>query len=298
MDFNQVRYFLVLSETLNFTRAAEQCFVSQPALTQAIRRLEHELGGKLFSRGGRKIAVTKLGAMLRKHFEQIDYSKNLVQSTSKAVISREIDKLNIGIMCTIGPRVLARLLKTFQSQFPMVSFVLFDVKPEEVPNLLITGELDGVFCTRHSTLHPQLRYINLFEEPMVVAFPADHEFSTMNAVPLRAIAEQPYIDRTHCEFRSDFMRDYAEELIDLNVVYSSQREDWIQSLIRDGMGVTVIPRFSLLRPELEYKTIIDPTLSRGVDFVVSNQSFFAATVNMFIKYVESYDWLTHVLDAD
>ncbi|MGR5501995.1 LysR family transcriptional regulator [Vibrio sp. DNB22_10_4] len=290
MDFNQVRYFLVLAETLNFTRAAEQCYVSQPALTQAIKRLEHELGGKLFNRGGQKVTITNLGAMLRIHFQQIDNSKRLVNATSKAVASGEIDKLNIGIMCTIGPRVLARLLKTFQSQFPMVSFVIFDVRPEEIPNLLLTGELNGAFCAHHLTSHPQLRYIDLFEEPMVVAFPADHEFSTMNAVPLRAIAEQPYIDRTHCEFRQSFMDYCADQTIQLDVAYSSQREDWIQSLVRDGMGVTVIPRFSLLSPELDHRRIIEPKLTRRVAFSLSTQQTIPPAMDMFIKLLENYDW--------
>ncbi len=290
MDFNQIRYFLTLSETLNFTRAAEQCFVSQPALTQAIRRLEDELGGELVCRNGREISVTTLGKSLRRHFEQIDRSRQLVRATSKAVISGEIDELNIGIMCTIGPRVLARLLEDFQVQHPMVSFTLHDVTLDSIPNLLLSGELDGAFCGFHSLPHPELSYIDLFEEPMVVAFPKGHEFADMNVVPLRDIAKQSYVDRLHCEFRQDFIKFCADETIRLNVAYTSQREDWIQSMVRDGMGVTVIPRFSLLRPELEYRAIIEPTLSRRVEFATADQGVATAALDMFIKHVDNHDW--------
>ncbi len=290
MDFNQVRYFLALSETLNFTRAAEQCFVSQPALTQAIRRLEDELGGELVCRGGREVSVTALGKSLHGHFEQIDRSRQLVKTTSKAVVSGEIDELNIGIMCTIGPRVLARLLDDFQAQHPMVSFVLHDVTLDSIPNSLLSGELDGVFCGLHCSPHPQLNYIDLFEEQMVVAFPKGHAFTNMNEVPLREIAKQSYVDRLHCEFREDFVKFCASERVQLNVAYSSQREDWIQSMIRDGMGVSVIPRFSLLRPELDYRPIIEPALSRRVEFAVIDQSAASSALDMFIQHVGNHDW--------
>ena len=214
----------------------------------------------------------------------------MVKAISKAVTSGEIAELNIGVMCTIGPRVLARLLEDFQAQQPMVSFVLHEVTPDSIPKLLLSGELDGAFCALHCSPHPQLRYIDLFEESMVVAFPKDHEFANKEVVSLRDIAEQNYVDRLHCEFREDFLAFCDDESIQLEVAYSSQREDWIQSMIRDGMGVTVIPRFSLLRPELDYRAIIEPTLSRRVEFAVADQITFAPALDMFIKHVDNHDW--------
>ena len=88
MDFNQVRYFLAVSDTLNFTRAAELCHVSQPAPTQAIKRLEAELGGELIHRDGRYTELTALGKTLRGHFQQIDRTRQLVraQAPSSALL--------------------------------------------------------------------------------------------------------------------------------------------------------------------------------------------------------------------
>ncbi len=223
MDFNQVRYFLALADTLNFTRAAEQCYVSQPALTQAIKRLETELGGDLIRRDGRYTELTQLGKSLRGHFEQIDRTRHLVQSTAKAVTSGEVAELNIGLMCTIGPRVLAGMLDTFQMEHPMVAMVLHDVTPDAIPELLLSGALDGVFCACHGPPHSQLRYIDLFEEDMVVVFPSGHAFSEREAVPLREIAEQRYVDRLHCEFRHEFLAFVEEQELELDIVFQSER---------------------------------------------------------------------------
>lgn len=290
MDFNQIRYFLALADTLNFTRAAEQCYVSQPALTQAIKRLETELGGELIRREGRNNELTDLGKSLRGHFEQIDRTRHLVRTTARAVNLGEVAELNIGLMCTIGPGVLGGMLDAFRVQQPLVSVVLHDVAPASIPDLLLSGALDGAFCARHGPPHPQLRYFELFEEPMVIAFPSGHAFAEMDAVPLRDIAKQRYVERLHCEFRREVLEYYKGQDLELEVVFRSQREDWIQSLIRDGVGVCCIPRYSLLRPELDYRPIIDPILSRKVDFAIADQTEIAPALNMLAKQASNYDW--------
>tara|TARA_R110002096_G_scaffold406938_2_gene605359 strand:+ start:81 stop:959 length:879 start_codon:yes stop_codon:yes gene_type:complete len=290
MDFNQIRYFLALANTLNFTRAAEQCHVTQPALTQAIKRMEDELGGELIRRDGKFTELTDLGKSLRHHFEQIDRTRHLVQVTAKAVNAGEIAELNIGIMCTIGPRILAGMLDAFQVQHPMISLVLHDVTLSGIPELLLSGAVDGVFCARHNTVNNDVEYMHLFEEPMVVAFPRGHELSQLDAVPLHVISEHHYVERLYCEFRDEFMDYFKEQGLDLNVVFSSQREDWIQSLVRDGVGVSTIPKYSLLSPELDYREIVDPCLKRNVEFAFVEQKNSSPALKMLMEHVRKYNW--------
>ena len=290
MDFNQVRYFLALANTLNFTRAAEQCYVTQPALTQAIRRLETELGGELVNRDGRNTELTELGISLRGHFEQIDRTRHLVRTTAKAITSGEVAELNIGLMCTIGPSVLSPMLDAFQLQHPMISLVLHDVTPASIPELLLSGSLDGVFCARQSRPHAKLRYYSLFEEAMGVAFGQDHAFAQMDSVPLIEIAKQRYVDRLHCEFRDEFMAYCNDKDLTLDVAFLSQREDWIQSLIRDGVGVSVIPRYSLLRPQLDYRPIVEPAMSRNVEFAIVEQATQSKALDILIELAKAHPW--------
>ena len=293
MDFNQVRYFLALADTLNFTRAAERCHVSQPGLTQSIKRLEEELGGDLVYREGRYTELTELGKSLRGHFEQIDQTRRMLRTTAKEAISNEITELNIGLMCTIGPRVLTSMLDTFQMQHPMVSIVLHDVAPASIPDLLLSGTLDGVFCARHGSRHSQLRYVSLFEEEMVIAFPQGHAFASMDSVPLREISKQRYVERLHCEFRHEILDLFDEEELTIDVVFRSQREDWIQSMVRDGIGICCIPRYSLLRPELDHRPICDPLLLRKVELAVADKAKITPTLKMFIEQVSNHAWPTN-----
>lgn len=297
MDFNQVRYFLALADTLNFTRAAERCFVSQPALTQGIKRLEEELGGDLVRRDGRYTELTDLGRGLRTHFEQINRTRHLVRTTAKAIVSGDAAELNIGVMCTIGPRILAVMLNDFQMNHPMMSIVLHDVTPPAIPDLLLTGGLDAVFCARHGPAHPRLRYIDLFEEPMVVAFSSDHEFAKRDSVPFADVVKQPYVERLHCEFRQDTQELAQDRDVELNVVFRSEREDWIQTLVHDGVGVSMIPKYSLLEPELDHRPIVDPTMSRMVELAMASDIEVSPALERLVEGAMTYDWLSAETDA-
>ena len=294
MDFNQVRFFLAVSDTLNFTRAAELCHVTQPALTQSIKRLESELGGQLIHRDGRNTELTVLGKTLRTHFQQIDQTRKLVGTTAKAVTSGELDELNIGVMCTIGPVALGGLLKQFQTAHPMMSLVLHDVAPASITDLLLSGAIDCAFCSRRGAAHENIKYLDLFDEPIVVAFASDHAFSRMDEVPLEAIAAERYVDRLHCEFRSDFLNYCEDSKLDLAVAFRSQREDWIQSLIRDGLGVSVIPKFSLLHPTLDYRPISDPNMRRRIEFAYVEQPETTPGLGLLIDEINKHDWSARV----
>jgi DNA-binding transcriptional LysR family regulator len=291
MDINQIRYFLALAETLNFTRAAERCFVSQPALTQAIKRLEEEMGGELIHRDGRDTRLTELGRLLRTHFEQIEHTRQVVKDTAQAYVSGQSQELHIGLMCTIGPRFLGRFLNDFQLKYPHILLLLHDVPSSDMPELLRSGALDAAFSASHGEPRDDaLRAVVLFEETMVVAFPQQHAFQKLETVPLSDVVHENYVDRLHCEFRDDFFAFCKDQSVKVNVVFRSQREDWIQGFIREGVGVSVMPEYSLLQPPLSYRPVSDPPLSRQVELLVADRDQHSEALNAFVEMVEQYPW--------
>lgn len=291
MDFSQVRYFLALAETLNFTRAAEVCHVTQPTLTQAIKRLEDELGGSLIHREGRYSRLTKLGLALRSHFEKIEVTRKAMKESARSITSGQMEELNIGLMCTIGPNVLKQFLGEFHMEHPDTLLIFHDVVSNAVEDLLLSGAIDGAFAARHSEQHPRLHYTPLYSETMVVAFPDGHDFSQLSAVPLATVACQRYIDRLHCEFRNEFLAFTDERGIELDVVFASQREDWIQDMVRAGLGVSVMPEHSLIASHLKCRPIADPNLSRNVELVTVHGSAKADSLRSLMKRASNYRWV-------
>jgi LysR family transcriptional regulator, hydrogen peroxide-inducible genes activator len=103
MEMHQIRYFLAVCETLNFTRAAEQCNVTQPALTRAVQKLEEQLGGLLFRRERHLSHLTDLGRLMRPQLEQVWKQTEAAKTTARSFLKLEDAPLSLGVMCTIGP---------------------------------------------------------------------------------------------------------------------------------------------------------------------------------------------------
>lgn len=263
MEFHQVRYFLMAAENLNFTRAAEQCHVSQPALTRAIQKLEAELGGDLFIRDGRNVTLSALGQVMREHCQRIQETQAMARSVARTFLEDGASELNVGIMCTIGPDVLSAFLNDFRNRHHDVLLILHDIGPEALPELLLTGALDSAFIALHGDhSFKDISTHTLFEEDMVVAFADGHRFAGKPEVTLFDVAEETYVDRLKCEIRQPFFNFMDNNDLNLKVACSSQREDWIQELVIRGVGVAVMPRFSITTRRIDWRTLTGP-LSSG-----------------------------------
>ena len=126
MEMQHVRYFLALSRTLNFTRAAEASNVSQPALTRAIQQLEQEMGGPLFHRERNRTHLSELGRIMLPYFEGIQAQAEAAREHARSLKKLERVTLHIGAMCTIGPAMLTELFLRFRKDNPNVDISVID----------------------------------------------------------------------------------------------------------------------------------------------------------------------------
>ena len=292
MEFHQIRYFLMAAENLNFTRAAAQCHVSQPALTRAIQKLEEELGGQLFIRDGRAVTLSPLGRLMRDHLQRIQESQQMARAAAKSFLDESQSELNVGIMCTIGPDVLSAFLNEFRSKHRAVLVILHDIGPESLPELLFTGSLDCAFVVEHGNQgFRKVALHALFEEDMVVAFANGHRFAEMQEVSLFDVAEEAYVDRLKCELRQPFFEFMDQNDLDLRVVCSSQREDWIQELVIRGLGVSVMPRFSITTRRLGWRKLSGPLSNcRQVKIARADGPAPEPVANAFFSDARTFQW--------
>lgn len=290
MDFNQVRYFVALADTLNFTRAAERCFISQPALTQLIKRLEGELGGPLFERQGRLNGLTQLGTELRGYFEDLVATKDLVNATARVVNNCKKADLNIGIMHDIGPGIVISAIECFQIEHEDISIILHDVSEDDAAEMLIRGELDAAFCIINSTTNSKLTQVDLFEEQMVVAFDNDHEFLQKDKVTLQEVAKEPYIDRLHCNYRKQFFGFCRENDFKPHIVFRSHRDEWLKSMVCDGLGVTIVPRFTISDSNMCFRELDAVSYCRQISFLWCTDSIKVDPMPQFVDAICTLDW--------
>ncbi len=290
MELHQIRYFLALAETLNFTRAAERCHVSQPALTRAIKKLEGELQGPLFHRERGHTHLTDLGRLMQEHLGRVDASTQDAVVAARKHLSLDKAPLNLGIMCTIGSSRMVPFLSHFQRTHPGVELNLRDVTPHDMTDALISGDLDSALLGLPVALHERFDTERLYSERMMVIFPAGHRFEAMKAVPFAELAGERYLDRLNCEFRAVFFEHLEERDIEISVPYRSEREDWIQNMVGQGMGVCLIPEYSITVEGLQVRPVVEPDLARHVEVVTVAGRPRSPALQAFCAEALRYPW--------
>src|SRR5215472_17178784 len=177
MELHEIRYFLALGKTLNFTKAAEMCNVTQPALTRAIQKLEAELGGLLFSRERGNTHVTELGRLLEPHLTEVLSRTQAARETATRFLRLDSAQLRLGVMCTIGPMRFVGFLSRFRGDNPGVEITMTEAVPDRLCELLLKGELDVALLAKPGGFASPLQPQPLYQERFVIACSAGHPFA-------------------------------------------------------------------------------------------------------------------------
>lgn len=290
MEIHHIRYFLAVCNTLNFTKAAETCNVSQPALSRAIQQLEEEVGGLLLRRERSFTHLTDLGNLMKPHFEHIINELGDVKRQAKRFLTLEQANLRLGTMCTIGPTRLTGLLGHFSQANPGISVQILEGVPSQLTASLEKGEIDIALMASREGFSDRFRAEVLYRECFVVAFPTGHRFADMNAVPIAATDGETYLTRIKCEI--------YEYLAELSIVHgavhhsghASEREDWIMNMVAGGMGICFIPEFSAVVPGIQTRPIIDPEVWRDVSLVTMAGRRHSPVVASFLKSLRGFQF--------
>src|SRR5262245_38847609 len=292
MEMHEVRYFLAVCDTLNFTRAAERCNVSQPSLTRAIQKLEGELGGLLFRRERAATHLTDLGHLVRPRLEQIAKDADIVKTTANSFLKMKDAPLSFGIMCTIGPLRCIGFLSRFRADHPGVELTMSEDTPAHLIEQLQEGNLDVAVMAQPDPYPERFNVHPLYRESFVVAFPPGHRFEAMNAVRVRDVAGESYLSRINCEYYDQLSDVCVKCNAPLKDAYRSEREDWIQSMVVAGMGIAFMPEFSPTMPGLHTRRLIEPETFRDVSLVTVSGRRFSPAVGAFVKALKAYKWPT------
>jgi len=259
LEIHEIRYFLAVSETLNFTRAAEACNVSQPALTRAIKNLEEKLGGALIHRERSKTHLSELGLMMRPYFAEMLDSMEEARRQAESFVRLKEARLNVGLMCTIGPPMLIDLFSEFNAHYEGVELRLKDGAAGQLEDLLSDGEVDVAIYCRPETPSEALHALPLYQEPLVVVVAPTHPLAKLEKVSLPDLEGQSYLSRVNCEYR-DAIAEVRRGLgVNIKSPYASDRDDWIQCMVMSGLGFTIMPEYAVSLQGLEKRPFVEPS---------------------------------------
>ncbi len=237
-ELYQLRYFLAVVETGNFTKAAERTYVTQPTLSAGIKKLEGHLGTRLFHRTNRRVFLTEAGTRFVERAKTILFECNRAALELKEVEAPTV--LRLGVLRTIPSDLLSRLIGDFRREEPVAVIELFEGTEQEILNRFDAGGIDLAI----SILRPGGKYgrnRQLFEERYALALAVDHPLAERAMVKAEEIANDAVIVRTRCEVLSETSRYFTDHNVRPRLVYRTAQDERALAMVAAGLGFTVMP---------------------------------------------------------
>lgn len=264
MDLGQLKYFIKIVEHKSFTKAAQDCSVSQPALSQQIAKLEKELGQPLFERQGRTIQVTSAGNLLKGHADKII---QLVDDAKRQITDDGMTgRISMSAIPTIGPYLLPELLTSIGKEFESASFVVGENVTTELLKSCSSGEINAGLVA----LPAEAKYLSiepLFREELLLALPINHRLCKQNSIQIDDLKEEPFIflNEAHClvENIESFCNQNRFQPIVTTRIHQLVT---VQNLVALGHGVSFVPRMACqgANGKIVYRTLSGPRPFRTI----------------------------------
>jgi LysR family transcriptional regulator, hydrogen peroxide-inducible genes activator len=290
MEMHQVRYFLAVAKELNFTRAAERCNVAQPSLTRAIKLLEEELGGPLFHRERARTHLSELGNVVLPYLTQVYEQTQTVKQQAHDFSRLRHTALKLGVMCTVSPVHLIDLVRALQSRHQGIELQLFDASAPALEQRLIAGDLEiCIYCLPGRERDERLHYLPLFREQYMIVVHHGHPLASRNAIRVKDLDGERYLNRVNCELNGCPV--FSRGGVTCEMVYRSERDDWILAMVAAGLGFGLMPEYSVNHNGVVARPLVEPEFWREVSLVTVRGRPHSPAVGAFVREAMRTQWL-------
>jgi LysR family transcriptional regulator, hydrogen peroxide-inducible genes activator len=267
MEMHQLRYVAAVARAGNFSRAAEQCHVSQPSLSQQIQKLEEELGERLFDRMKREAKLTPHGEAFLpralKILEEVDVAKREASDAHKLLRGRVI----LGVLPTIAPYLLPSVLVDFAKKFPDVEIVVHEDTTAQLLKLANAYEIDFAVASR-PIRDPRMEVKDLFAEELRLALPPRHPLTRKRTVRLADLEKEPFIVMKEGHCLGDQVLNFCERRdLKPTVSFRSAQLETIQALVQSGVGISLVPAMAARKKRAglpRYRSLVSPRPERKI----------------------------------
>lgn len=264
MELHQVRYFLAACHRLNFTRAAEDCHVSQPALSRAIQQLEAELGGELFRREHSLTHITDLGHTVLPALRQTYEGSLAAKALANDYLKGGHAPLKLALSRSIDIDLLSPLLGEITKAFTRIEIKMFRGPPHEIGEKLKSGDVEIAVAGPLGDGWDRLDGRQLYQERYGLLLSRQHALAQQNRIDLQRLVDQRLLCRPHCGLADTLIARLkgvgAKEVTRHDVPLI----DDLTGLVRSNFGVGVLPKGRLVPDDLRFSEVEGVDLSRWI----------------------------------
>jgi len=267
MELHQLRYATAVAQAGSFSRAAEQCHVSQPSLSQQIQKLEDELGGRLFDRLKRIVKLTPQGEAFLPHavriLEEVESARREAAETHALLRGT----VALGVLPTIAPYLLPGAMAEFNRKYPGVEIVVQEDFTAQLLKQALACEIDFAVASR--PIHDgRLEIRDLFSEELLLAIPPGHALARKRLVDAADLDRERLIVMKEGHCLGDQVLGFCERRnVNPNISFRSGQLETIQALVRSGLGLSLIPAMAARQrreSSPEYRSMATPSPRRAI----------------------------------
>jgi LysR family hydrogen peroxide-inducible transcriptional activator len=290
MELQQLRYFIGVAETGNFTRASERCNVTQPSLSQQIINLEGELKHKLFHRLGRKAVLTEAGTVFLERARRILFEVD--DSTRELQDSPGLErKITVGAITTLAPYLMPQLLALCQARLPHLQVHLREDFRPDLTKAVIDGELDLAIVSL-PVKDPRISVEPLFEETLLLVVGKPHPLASKPEVTTEDLVNQTFILLgSGSSLASQIQRFCGDHNFEPKIGYRCAQVATVKALVALGVGISILPQVALAaedRSKLIVKPLVDRTPTRKIGIIRHLQRYQSLGAEQFIGLVREH----------
>jgi LysR family transcriptional regulator, hydrogen peroxide-inducible genes activator len=247
MTLTELRYIVAVARERHFGRAADSCFVSQPTLSVAIKKLEEELGVLLFERGGNEVSVTPVGLQIIEQAHKVLEQTHAIKEMARIGKDPMAGPLRLGVIYTIGPYLLPGLVKSIINNAPQMALILQENFTVKLLEQLRAGEIDVAILAEPFS-DAGLVTQAVYDEPFLVAVPNGHAWQSRKEIGSAELKQQTMLllGAGHC-FRDHVLEvcpelsRYSQVADGLQRTFEGSSLETIRHMVASGVGITVLP---------------------------------------------------------
>ena len=240
MTLNELRFVVALAKARNFRKAAEVCFVSQPALSLAVKKLEDELGVLLFERNRNDVTMTVIGELVVEQATRAIEEANRVKEIARQGNNQLVGALKLGVIYSIGPYLLPEIIPYLRQSAPEMPLIVEENLTINLETQLRNGVIDVAIIALPFDI-PGIKTLPLYEEEFVVVVPITHDWAKRDSINPEELADEKILllNSGHC-FSNQVMQ-ACPRLSRNGEILQGNSLDTIRNMVASNLGLTVLP---------------------------------------------------------
>ena len=240
MTLNELKFIVALAKVRNFRKAAEACFVSQPALSFAVKKLEEELGVLLFERNRNEVTITPIGERVIEQAILAIEEANRVKEIAKQGSNQLAGPLRLGVIYSVGPYLLPEIIPILRKTAPEMPLIVEENITSNLEGQLRNGVIDVAIIALPFDI-PGIKTLPLYEEEFVVVVPSSHQWAKRSTVDAIELADEKILllNSGHC-FSNQVLQ-ACPKLSQKGEILQGNSLDTIRNMVASNLGLTVLP---------------------------------------------------------